>query len=115
MAQATIERRVFPQEVVIEKLKQALSKLSEQLPVKCAYLFGSYASGQPKPWSDVDVAVVSPKFGENIIRDSVFLMKALEETGLMVEPHPYSEEEYKEAAPGSFLLEEVIHKGIRLV
>ena len=115
MAQATIERRAFPREVVIEKLKRELSRLSEQLPVKCAYLFGSYANGQPKPWSDVDVAVVSPEFGDDIVKDSVFLMKALEQTGLMVEPHPYSEEEYKEAAPGSFFYEEVRKKGIQLI
>lgn len=83
--------------------------------MECAYLFGSYANGQPKPWSDVDVAVVSPRFGDNIIRESVFLMKALEETGLMIEPHPYSEKEYREATPGSFLFDEVRQKGVRLI
>jgi predicted nucleotidyltransferase len=51
------EYRVYPQEIVIAKLKQALAQLGEQLPIKHAYLFGSYARGQAKPCSDVDVAI----------------------------------------------------------
>ncbi len=31
------------------------------MPVRSAYLFGSYARGNPRDWSDIDVAIVSPK------------------------------------------------------
>ena len=33
-----------------------------QLPVKSAYLFGSYARRKTRAWSDIDVCVISPKF-----------------------------------------------------
>lgn len=33
-----------------------------KLPVSAAYLFGSYAKGKTRAWSDVDVCIVSPKF-----------------------------------------------------
>lgn len=33
-----------------------------RLPVKQAYLFGSYARKQPRAWSDIDVCIISKKF-----------------------------------------------------
>src|SRR3989338_8512648 len=33
------------------------------LPIESAYFFGSYVKGRPKNWSDIDIAVVSNKFG----------------------------------------------------
>lgn len=37
-------------------------KEEHKLPIKSAYLFGSFATGKNRDWSDVDVCVVSPKF-----------------------------------------------------
>lgn len=33
-----------------------------KLPIKSAYLFGSFATGKTREWSDIDVCIVSPKF-----------------------------------------------------
>lgn len=33
-----------------------------KLPIKSAYLFGSMVSGKTRPWSDIDVCIISPKF-----------------------------------------------------
>lgn len=33
-----------------------------RVPIHEAYLFGSYAKGKQRDWSDVDVAVISKKF-----------------------------------------------------
>lgn len=35
---------------------------NEGIPVKIAYLFGSYAWGKPRLTSDIDIAIVSEKF-----------------------------------------------------
>lgn len=49
---------------VIKKIVQTLAKdlNSKGIPVERIYLFGSYARGKPKRRSDIDIAVVSPKF-----------------------------------------------------
>jgi len=83
--------------------------------VDCAYLYGSYANGNPKVFSDVDVVVVSPKFGNDIVKEAAWLMELFEETGLMVEPRAYSRQEFERAGPGTFLYDEVFKKGIKLI
>ena len=46
-----------------ETVKNYVSVLQEDnLPIDKVILFGSYAKGTQHKWSDVDVAVVSPKF-----------------------------------------------------
>lgn len=75
-------------ENLIKKYRQVV--INAGIPVQQMILFGSYAKGSPKPWSDVDVCVVSPLFGKDGYDEMVRLKKL---TGLvedMIEPHPYS-------------------------
>lgn len=51
----------FPTEV-IEKYASLLQK--EGVSVDKIILFGSYAKGKAKKWSDIDLCVVSPVFGK---------------------------------------------------
>ncbi|MEW6226581.1 MAG: nucleotidyltransferase domain-containing protein [Bacillota bacterium] len=115
MARRRKRRNVLPWEAVIGKLKSAADRLKKIIPVDCVYLYGSYARGHPKPYSDVDVAVVSPAFGRDIVAEAVMLMEVFEGEGLIVEPRAYSREEYDAAGPGTFLYEEVIKKGVRIL
>lgn len=114
MVQRKKRRKVVPREVVISKLENAVKRLKEVTPIDCVYLYGSYAWGRPKPYSDVDVIVVSPAFGRNIVAETVMLMEVFEDQDLIVEPRAYSREEYEAAGPGTFLYEEVIKKGVRI-
>ncbi len=43
------------------------------IPVSAAYLFGSYAKGNSNFYSDIDVCIVSEKFGKDYFRESVML------------------------------------------
>jgi predicted nucleotidyltransferase len=43
-------------------LKKFKVKLSEEIPIKKMYLFGSRAHGKPHRWSDFDLIIVSPEF-----------------------------------------------------
>jgi predicted nucleotidyltransferase len=115
MGQTKSRREVIPLEIVISKLKEVISSLSKIMPIDNAFLFGSYAEGNPKPYSDVDVVVISPAFGKNYIEETLFLMEAFHDTGLMVEPHIFTREEFKEAIEGTFLYNEVLQKGITLL
>lgn len=74
-------------ERLIKKYRQVLLKAG--IPVKQMILFGSYAKGTAKPWSDVDVCVVSPIFGKDDHDEMVRLMKLTSGVEDMIEPHPY--------------------------
>ena len=101
--------------VVVQKLNEIIDELKNEIPVDSIYLYGSYANGQPGPYSDVDVIVVSPAFGKDLIQETVFLMELFEKTGLMIEPRAYSRDEFLQSRPGTFLYNEVIQKGYRLL
>lgn len=53
-------------------------------------IFGSQAKGKAKPWSDIDVCVVSDSFGKNRHTERVKLMYLTDEMTLNIEPHPYN-------------------------
>jgi predicted nucleotidyltransferase len=53
----------MPEKVEIEEiLKKFISHVSEEFPLKAVYLFGSYAEGNAREYSDIDLAVVSDNF-----------------------------------------------------
>lgn len=52
-------------------------------------LFGSYAKGIAKPWSDIDLCVVSDDFGVDDYEETVRLKKLTATVDPMIEPHPY--------------------------
>jgi predicted nucleotidyltransferase len=114
MAKRVSRQEVFPKEIVIKRLKEKAYKISKLFPLTALYLYGSYANGKPTSYSDVDVAVFSPAFGNNIIHETAILMEIFEETGLMVEPRVYSSKELEEAEKGTFLYEEVLKNGLRI-
>jgi len=68
----------------------------EGVDIDKAFVFGSHAFGTPKPWSDIDVCIVSPQFGKDSFAESVYLAGIANDIDLMIEPHPYSPEDFKE-------------------
>lgn len=73
--------------ILIKKYKTILKKSG--IPLKKIILFGSYAKGTAKPWSDLDLCIVSPIFGKNGYDEMVSLMKLASTIEPMIEPHPY--------------------------
>ena len=55
-------RKKIPAEVK-KSLDQYLAVLKQDnLPIKEAILFGSFAKGKQKKWSDIDICIISSKF-----------------------------------------------------
>lgn len=81
-----------PKNLII-RYKNLLKK--EGIPVEKIILFGSYAKGNPKPWSDLDICVVSKKFGKNGYDEMVYLQKLTTNIDPMIEPHPYHPKDLK--------------------
>ena len=75
-------------EKLLKKYRLALKKAG--IPVEKMILFGSYAKGTAKPWSDVDVCVVSSTFGKDPYEERLKLMKLTGGVEAMIEPHPFS-------------------------
>lgn len=93
-----------------------LSRLQNKQKIKIneAYLFGSYANGTSKKWSDVDVCVVSPNL-KNI--DAIlYLWRNLtaEDSHDRIEPVGFDEEEFHQDSYNP-LIREIKSTGIRLV
>ena len=82
------------------KIKQlvkdyALSLREEGIPVDEVYIFGSFAKGKANKDSDVDVAIISPKFGKDRQKERVLLLRKRNNKALIIEPHPFSKSEFR--------------------
>ena len=97
---------------VMDKACQFLLVLKEQgINIMAAYLFGSYAKGNPHKWSDIDIAIVSPDFSSSRFDNSLRLMKIASKIDLSIEPVAYHPESFVDEDP---LVWEIKKDGIPL-
>lgn len=92
----------------IEKiLKQLIKSLeSKGIEVSQLILYGSYARGNPKAYSDIDIAIISPNFnGKNILERQELLGEAIFPLGEPIEALGYAPQECKYPHPLSFISE----------
>lgn len=59
-------------------------------------LFGSWAKGKEKEWSDIDVCVVSKKLGKNMFEEKMKLIKISFDVDKMIEPIPMSPQDLED-------------------
>ena len=76
-------------------------------------LFGSYAAGNQRNDSDIDIAVVSGEFGKDRFEERVLLSKIAYYVDARIEPHPVSLIDYTEDT-WQALLHEIKSKGIEI-
>ena len=81
--------------------KQLKSKVTKELKIYANQLkavgifpeslivFGSYIKGTNKPYSDIDVCVVSKQFGKNRHSELVRLLQLTDDKTINIGPHPY--------------------------
>ena len=68
----------------------------EGMPIKKLILFGSYARGEANKESDIDLCIISSKFGKDSIDELQFLLKKTRKIDSRIEPIPVSPQEYRE-------------------
>jgi predicted nucleotidyltransferase len=95
---------------VREAIAQYIEGVREHVRVDRVYLFGSCAKGTAGKWSDIDLAIISPDFGESLYRDVSVLARVESDPRLGLSPLPFSRREWEELPRGSFL-REVIKTG----
>ncbi len=62
---------------VIQRVSAYAKFISKDIPISGVYIFGSYAKGNAKPDSDIDVAILSKSFGKNPHEEGKWLQRKL--------------------------------------
>ena len=74
-------------------------------------LFGSYAKGNPREDSDIDIAIVFSDYDNRLDRQ-VELMKLTRRVDSRIEPHPFRENEFETSNP---FVNEIMTNGKEIV
>jgi predicted nucleotidyltransferase len=97
----------------IEKIvKHFLNEVQQKYHVAGAYLYGSFASGRSNKWSDIDVAIISPDFSDDLFEERLNLMKLAASIDDRIEPKPFNNESFD---PNDPLVDEIQKNGIQLI
>jgi len=97
----------------IEKIvKVFLDEIQRTYRLDSAYLFGSHAKGASNQWSDIDLAVVSPDFSEDLYEERLALMRLAAEIDDRIEAKPFRPEMF---TPNEPLVDEIQKHGIKLI
>ncbi|MCL4368728.1 MAG: nucleotidyltransferase domain-containing protein [Actinobacteria bacterium] len=83
-----------------------VDKLSRDIKVDKAILFGSYARGNPRDESDIDLAIISEDLAKmDFVRRQEFLGRKTIGCDTLLEPIGYTREQYEHAEAHPFLNE----------
>ena len=88
-----------------------IEAVSSEFPLKFVYLFGSYASGTQREYSDIDLAIVSDNFEGSRFFDRKKINKYLLQTSTDLEIHPFKTEEFTADNP---FVKEILETGIKI-
>ena len=98
---------------VRDTIDNYLASLKENnIPIKQAILFGSYARGNYHEWSDIDLALVSDIFEGNRIDDRGKIRRITLRVSSDIEVLPYPPEDFNSDDP---FVKEIMETGIRIV
>ena len=90
-------------------IQSVVDELNGEVPVIKVILFGSYASGRERPWSDIDIAIVSPSFSQvPLWRRQERLAELLPGADVRLSPLAYSPQELAQPTP---FLREIMRTG----
>ena len=90
-----------------------LMRVAHAFRIERAYLFGSRARGQGSPWSDIDLALISPDFhGRPWLDLNAQLHRYRWDTSTEIEPIAFTSDEAARASPADFLGGVVLREGV---
>ena len=97
----------------IDKAHKLYAELvGNSIPVDSMYLFGSYAKETATDYSDIDIAIVSPKFSGDRFDDNLLILPFVIKIESRIETHPYSPITFGESP---FVRDEILTNGIKIV
>lgn len=91
-----MDKAIYTKKEVKELVRAYKLKLKQKrISFDKLVLFGSYSRGNVRPWSDIDIAVVGKRFGENPIKEGVLLDEVADQVSFALEPHPINAKDFK--------------------
>lgn len=100
------------QEAAIAIAKKFSAIVCKMYDVAEIYLFGSYAKGTASNDSDINIAIVASDFGEDVIDETLELMRLRRKIDMRISPHLFFPEEFNDT--NSVALD-VKNTGIKIV
>ena len=92
-------------------VKNFLEEVRKKYSIDGAYLFGSYAKGTSNKWSDIDIAIISSDFLDDLFEERLNLMQLAASIDDRIEPKPFKTELFDRNDP---LVDEIQKHGIQL-
>ncbi|RPJ16581.1 MAG: nucleotidyltransferase domain-containing protein [Deltaproteobacteria bacterium] len=99
-------------EDVIKIVRQFLDEIQKSYKIELAFLYGSYAKGASNEWSDIDIAIVSPDFSDDLLKERLILTKLAIPIDDRIEPKPFNKESFN---PNDPLVYEITQNGLPLI
>jgi predicted nucleotidyltransferase len=85
----------YSKDEALAVIRDFLEKIRQELPIERAYLFGSYATGRNRDYSDIDLAIVTPALNaENSFAINQKIFSRASRYNLDLEPICFSPEEF---------------------
>ncbi|MEK7253543.1 MAG: nucleotidyltransferase domain-containing protein [Bacteroidota bacterium] len=109
-----MSKEILPgKELVIEKVKQFAKDVKKQgVPLRQVFLFGSYARGEQRELSDIDVALVADDFTGVSFEDvKRFIDVTIQKPYFLIELHTFKTSDFMEGNP---FVNEIKRTGIRI-
>ena len=88
-----------------------IALIQKEILILRVFLYGSHAKGIAGKWSDIDLAVVSPDFSEDLFEERIKLMKLALGIDDRIEPNPFRPEDFNQNNP---LVNEISKSGIEI-
>ena len=89
-----------------------LEEIQKKFKIDDAYLYGSFAKGTSNKWSDIDIAIVSSDFSDDLFNDRLSLMRLAATIDDRIEPRPFRRNLFNRNDP---LADEIQKNGIWLI
>jgi len=82
-----------------EIIRKFIALIQKERTVLKVILYGSYAKGMAREWSDIDVAVISNDFSDDLFQERANLMKLASCVDERIEPNPFRPGDFNENDP----------------
>lgn len=98
--------------IIIEIVQKYAEKICENYKIEAIILFGSYAKGTNHENSDIDVAIITDDFENDIFDEELNLMRLRRNIDTRIEPHLIRIDDYKNVKTP--FIQEIINTGIKV-
>jgi predicted nucleotidyltransferase len=94
---------------VVRSIQQFMTVVQQYRRVEAVYLYGSYVKGNATKWSDIDLAIVSSDFSDDLFQEQLDLMLLATQVDDRIEPRPFTPNSFNINEP---LVDEIKRTGI---